>query len=296
MNKYDLTKKIIVAPQIVIYSNLIKNCDKFLNIIDNKDKKSLLWPEWKQWYQQGKFMSQVFSKNKLIINEFDNKDLQLEKEFLQNIIEAFNFVKEDYFKDYANKKGNWPSYLNEWEKIKQFNKDFISIDIYKYDDNYVEKDDLNNLMLQYHVDEIPELANKNINHKLITLTIYPNDNYNGGEICFYDEISNKAYEYKPKAGDITIFPSAAPFYHGVKYFNGASRYFMRIFIFNENEKEKDYKLDFNQFQKEHEEKINIFAKKYGNMITVIEPGQESKEIFGRPVFLNEKIEVIGKNK
>jgi hypothetical protein len=290
-------KKITVAPQIVIYSNLIKNCDKFLNIIDNKNKKSPLWPEWKQWYDQGKFMSQIFLKNDLVINEFDDANTQIEKLFLQNIFEAFNFIKEDYFKDYEGKKGNWPEYINQWEKIKESDKDSLRIDVYKYDDIYNEKDDLNDLLLQYHVDEMPELANKNIDHKIITLTIYPNDNYNGGEICFYDELSNKAYQYKPKAGDITIFPSAAPFYHAVKHFNNGSRYFMRIFIYNLFEDEKNWiknnKLDFNKFEKDQEEKIDIFVKKYGNMITVVEPEQEVKEIFGKAVFLNEKTKVVG---
>jgi hypothetical protein len=300
LNKENPLEKIIVAPQIVIYSNLIKNCDKFLNIIDNENKKSPLWPEWKDWYDQGKFMSQIFSSNDLVINEFDDSDRQIEKLFLQNIFESFNFIKEDYFKDYEGKKGNWPDYINQWEKIKESDKDSLRIDVYKYDDIYNEKDDLNDLLLQYHVDEMPELANKNIDHKIITLTIYPNDNYNGGEICFYDEFSNKAYEYKPKAGDITIFPSAAPFYHAVKHFNNGPRYFMRIFIYNlfENEKNwiKNNKLDFNKFEKDQEEKINIFVKKYGNMITVVEPEQEVKEIFGKAVFLNEKTKVIGKNK
>ena len=61
----------------------------------------------------------------------------------------------------------------------------------------------------------------------MTGVLYPNDDYEGGEIGFRvfknkDVFDTRAFEeteydelYKPKAGDLVMFPSVHPYYHGV---------------------------------------------------------------------------------
>jgi hypothetical protein len=83
-----------------------------------------------------------------------------------------------------------------------------------------------------------------------TVTMYLNDDYNGGDIDFrifnagenemrvvgnrleprdknYGEVPEIAY--KPQAGDIIIFPSRPPFYHGVHRVTTGTKYFVRMF-------------------------------------------------------------------
>ncbi len=68
------------------------------------------------------------------------------------------------------------------------------------------------------------LVDSNQNHReeepgpkqIITYTIYLNDDYEGGEIDFVDEENKKVFVYKPKKGDITVFPSGRPFWHGAR--------------------------------------------------------------------------------
>jgi predicted 2-oxoglutarate/Fe(II)-dependent dioxygenase YbiX len=80
--------------------------------------------------------------------------------------------------------------------------------------------------------------------------MYLNADYEGGEIDFrifndrddkmritggellpldanYGEIP--AIMYKPQAGDLIIFPSRVPYYHGVRRVSTGTKYFVRMF-------------------------------------------------------------------
>jgi hypothetical protein len=292
-----MNNKIVVAPQIVIYKEILNNCKDFIDIVDSSSREESLWGEWNDWYDQGKYMSQEFKISELDIKLDDKENIKKEKSFLQDLFKIYHFIKDDYLNEYSDEKGNWPSYITRWDKIKKSGDYKVGLDIYKYNMSYKDKADIpNELMLQYHVDEMPEGAHEKYDHKAITITIYPNDDYDGGEICFYDEVSNKAYKYKPKAGDITVFPSAAPFYHGVMPFAGADRYFLRIFISYSLEGDEDWiknnKSDSNSFIKEQQDKIDKFVSKYGNMITLSFPGDNPKNIFGKVVQLDEDIIIV----
>lgn len=73
----------------------------------------------------------------------------------------------------------------------------------------------------------------------ITGVLYPNDDYEGGEIFFRkfsDTWDDKTFEkpefeltYKPKAGDLVIFPSTHPFYHGVMNVKKSPKYIYRLY-------------------------------------------------------------------
>jgi predicted 2-oxoglutarate/Fe(II)-dependent dioxygenase YbiX len=67
-----------------------------------------------------------------------------------------------------------------------------------------------------------------------TVLYYLNDDYDGGRILFkiLNETSDSiefAVDYKPSAGDIVIFPSKHPFYHGVENTANAEKYFFRSY-------------------------------------------------------------------
>ena len=240
-------------------------------------------------------MNQLFYRKQFEYEEDDSESLKFEKEYLNYICDVYDFVKNDYLNDYSEDKGIWPEYIKQWGKVWE-KLDPIHINIYKYDSNVFNKIKPDGLMLEYHVDEMPEDTHERPWHQVITITFYLNDNYEGGEICFYDESENKAYKYKPKAGDVTVFPSGAPFYHGVEYFTGQDRYFMRIFIpySSEGDKEwlqKNIKYD-EEFIENQEKKINDFVSKYTHAVTLQFPGKKVDIIRGKLVQLEEEIQWV----
>lgn len=69
----------------------------------------------------------------------------------------------------------------------------------------------------------------------VTAVFYLNDNYTGGEVAFRflddDDVSiiKEDYIYKPSAGDIVVFLSGHPHYHGVKAVTKGEKYIIRTY-------------------------------------------------------------------
>ena len=292
MGSIKMIEKIIVAPQIVVYKNLFKDSVELLNII-NGDKKSL-WPQWEPWYEQGENINQLFRRNEFEVLKTDSEDVVKEKLLLQKICQVYDFIQKDYLNLYAEDQGIWPTYIKQWDKVWE-KLDPIHINIYKYSDELCGTTTEDGLMLEYHVDEMPDV-HEAPRHQVVTITFYLNDNYQGGEICFYSEAENKAYKYKPRPGDVTVFPSGAPFYHAVENFSGADRYFMRIFIPYSADGDKEW-LEKNvfydyDFMKQEEKKIDEFVSKYSHAVTLAAPGQRVDKVYGKLIQLEEDIKVI----
>jgi len=72
----------------------------------------------------------------------------------------------------------------------------------------------------------------------ITCTMYINDDYKGGDIEFF--VDGKLINHKPKAGDILIFPSEEPYYHGVKLIEDGYKFFVRNFVMEPFEGTKEW--------------------------------------------------------
>lgn len=78
-----------------------------------------------------------------------------------------------------------------------------------------------------------------------TCLFYLNDDYEGGEISFAIlNDSNTAiidyFEYKPKQGDVLIFPSKDPFFHGVKPITKGNKYIIRTYWQYDQKPTPDY--------------------------------------------------------
>ena len=93
-------------------------------------------------------------------------------------------------------------------------------------------------------------------------------NYDGGEICFYNKNDSKIYQYKPSPGDITVFPSGKPFYHGVNKISKNNRYHLRNFIYcvdndkNILDKYKDSKNTIDIYYPEEDVNLEKIDKEY----------------------------------
>lgn len=101
----------------------------------------------------------------------------------------------------------------------------------KYNFDYSVYEQLG-LLMHYHTDYQQERSEEPGFKFGLTCTMYLNDDYEGGDISFkiFEEDGTYAQiDYKPQQGDIMVFPSGEPFYHGVKTVRSNHKYFLRTF-------------------------------------------------------------------
>jgi hypothetical protein len=270
-------KKHVIAPQIVVYKNIFKNSKELINLLEN-DNKDLIFESWRDWYSQGHRKDAVFNKSMEPKNK-NNEDSVKEHLYLKEICDAVDFIKSDYFSDFEKEKGVWPSFITNWGKVKE-NTDNYYIDYFRYDHNKNHYGS-DKMLMDYHVDEFPILNQIKTRRHVITINFYLNDEYDGGEICAYDSVSKKSYRYKPTPGDAVVMPSTEPFYHGVKEFKGHNRYFLRLFVDYEVDKDnvwtQKYSLNDNDTKNEIEKQEDEYVKKDLQLI-VISSSEEIVEI------------------
>ena len=84
--------------------------------------------------------------------------------------------------------------------------------------------------MNYHTDFIKSEADMPGRKFLITCTTYINDDYDGGSVEFYITDNGDTVSYKPKAGEILVFPSGEPYYHGVTNIHNGEKFFIRNFV------------------------------------------------------------------
>lgn len=203
-------------PNVLVYRGLYKNPEKIVEYYRQNN-------DWSQWYVFGD-LTTVRVKNKKFFEFPDEQewaasiardDSQAPQEAL-DIMSAFytatRHYKDNYFKDQVS---NW-----------KFSAPAICM--YKTDGGA----DVNVGMF-YHTDFQQERADAPGEKPVMTCTMYLNDDYEGGEICFKvlnEEGTDVEYfEHKPQAGDVLVFPSRAPYYHGVNKTTKGQKYFVRSF-------------------------------------------------------------------
>jgi hypothetical protein len=87
--------------------------------------------------------------------------------------------------------------------------------------------------MMYHTDFQREFAANPGSKFGVTAVFYLNDNYEGGEIIFRffkdDSLKEieKDFSYKPSKGDILVFPSGPPHFHGVLSVKSGEKYIIR---------------------------------------------------------------------
>lgn len=248
--------KLIIAPQIVVYKNILKDSKNILSSLNTEDS---LFTGWQPWYEQGERAAALFDRSKN------------EEGYLKDIVNCVDLIKEDYFNDFEKEKGIWPSFIENWEELK-LNKNLVDLDAFKYNSAKFNMYPINEPLMEYHVDEFPIANQGKRKRHVVTINFYLNDDYKGGEICAYDSISNKAYKYKPLAGDAVVMPSTDPFYHAVKNFNGPDRYFLRSFIDYDVEENKEWieknQINQNDLVKQLNEDSEHYIKNHLQTISI----------------------------
>ena len=224
---YKDIEKIVIAPQIVVYKNIFKFSQELIDLVEEDIPDSILDP-WREWYHQGKRKGMFFN-SKMDLTSGNELEIK-EKKYLKEIYDITSFINKDYLNEFKD-IGIWPSFILDWRKLDVI-EDEIYIDYFKYE--YEKQKDIiraeGQPLMDYHIDELPIPNEIKLRRHVATINFYLNNNYSGGDICVYDDVSKKSYRYKPMPGDAVIMPSTEPFYHAVKQYFNADRYFARTFI------------------------------------------------------------------
>jgi hypothetical protein len=217
-NHPDIT---ILDPKIIVFHNVISDCEGYINFYETN-------LPWEGWYGFG---DQVQTKGGGLQTEspefpglhmWNRKIVDIvapgmdEDPYRQELARAFYKASKFYVEYTKHTQPNWV--IMPWALAK-----------YTPDKDIIQNDDLT---MNYHTDYMPDDSDTPGNKFSITAVFYPNDNYGGGEISFRllgDSGILNEIDYKPVAGDLVVFPSKHPYYHGVKRITGAPKYITRIY-------------------------------------------------------------------
>jgi hypothetical protein len=274
--------KLIIAPKIHIYKNVFKNIDNALSVVKEselQDGTSNIIPKWGEWAAYWKGAAAKANNKSYQINNVDSDLVKSQKELINEIKEIFFKTFIDYINCYKKDPG-WQDFILQWENFSDhpWEQD-PSIDFLKYNKEQSVEMQNHPIAMNYHTDNDRFDAEWRGTKKIVTITFYLNDDYEGGEISIYDPIAKQVYSYKPKAGDVTVFPSGMDYYHGVLTFKGNDRYLVRMFMSYEYEGSEKWKSDLNKYGIDYLVKIEREIRKKvwengGNLINMVFPGKE----------------------
>jgi hypothetical protein len=260
MNQYD---KKTIMPFVVLYKGLFDDFKEILNLLQNS-KKSKVLVEWEPWYELGERTRFEFF-NESDIAENEKEHWMFQQKIYNTMIDAY----KDYISDWTKPeiiskyKNTNPNLQEDWSRV--FGdfvthwdiENFISnesnegwqkspVEVLKHDHTAGRNLEL---AIGYHLDAFnsKDAAGPK---SIITGTVYLNDDYEGGEISFLNEFDSSIINYKPKAGDFIIFPSAKPFFHAAQKVYGKDKYLIRNFLLWNHSGSERYKEGEQKFGKE----------------------------------------------
>lgn len=201
-----------------VFKNAIENPQEWIDYFESKD-------EWKDWFTFGKTLAGPnFHLN------FDTFPALDQWEHGKN--EAFSYISKDLE---IENKVNELFYSTTKEYIQENN---INIENWVYKSwniaKYLPNSD-NRYAMVHHTDYQREFSHNPGTKYAVTAVFYLNDNYTGGEVEFRflddDDVSivKEDYSYKPSAGDIVVFLSGHPHYHGVRAIRAGEKYIIRTY-------------------------------------------------------------------
>ena len=169
-------------PGIHVYKNVLKDCKKIIKCFE--DNEDSLLSDWEQWETQGYKKGFSINEKNLFLKKNDSKKIKKQKKYINKINKCLEIVFNDYVSFYLNENVPWPENVNI-NKLQILNDYYMGF--YKYDVKHMLKDDFKKIAMRYHVDDITGKGG-------LTFTYYLNDNYDGGEICFYNKNDSKIYQ------------------------------------------------------------------------------------------------------
>ena len=221
-----------IYPGVIVYKNLFNDINYTLDIV----KKSIFQDsdihikKWYEWEPYGVMSSSNFN---IINNKVDSLEANNQYKILSEISYLHKKVAIDYLKDKQH-SNIIPAYINNFDlnDDRWINSD-LSILKHIFSNNNLNLESRNkNMQMDYHTDEYIFNAESRGDKFILTINFYLNDDYTGGEISFVndnDEIIN-IIDYRPEAGDVIVYPSFSPYFHGVIPIQSGNKYLIRTFL------------------------------------------------------------------
>jgi hypothetical protein len=201
-----------------VFKNAIENPQDYIDYFESKE-------DWKDWFTFGK---QLEGPNFSVdFSEFPTP-AQWEAQKEDN---PHDFSKSLHFENKINDLFLHATkmYVEE-NNIDIDNWRYLGWNVAKYIPNTEEE-----YVMVHHTDYQREFSHNPGSKFAVTAVFYLNDNYTGGEVMFrfLDDndvsIIKEDYSYKPTAGDIVVFLSNHPHYHGVKAITEGQKYIIRTY-------------------------------------------------------------------
>lgn len=201
----DLSYKEIY-PKIFVYTNMFPDFKKLHQIMQVSEEISSgkgLYSQWTDWFIFGKYchsngLSLFFEEIKKSINDNSSYDFNL----CESELSLYSTINQSVTAAISNYIAINNISLPSGSYITNQN-------IARYDSDV---DTGEGKTMQYHTDYAIGEWYWPGEKFLVTATTYMNDDYDGGEIMF--SIGSDIIKYKPKAGEIIVFPSGSPLYPG----------------------------------------------------------------------------------
>ena len=268
MPEFNIEK---IHDTVWIFRNAIKNPQEIIDYYENNT-------EWADWYTFGKVTStpgKGYEFNLFPTKEewqasvedgLEIKSDQKDKDIRKQIDNLFYDTTSLYLKENPIETNNW--IFETWGLAKYFPKD-------------IEE---NPMAMAFHTDFQRESADSPGNKFGVTAVFYLNDNYTGGEVRyrFFDPNDTNTivedFTYTPKAGDIAVFLSGHPHYHGVNTVTEGQKYIIRNYWRYYQDGSPKWKELEEKYGKEVFQQMEKNRHKYDNENT---PG-----INGIPIFTN----------
>jgi len=271
-----------IYPLIFVYSNMLDQLDRIYDTLRESESRKVneeqngkyFFDKWKDWFVFGSYMDEKpmhLAVQDRVTNHL-NPDLtdvlRYQEEIIFNEeIHASNAIRTAVTiacTSYVEKnKITLPknSYITNPNYAKYISDVVIGVHHVEPSDEWKSNGkSIRDLSMNYHTDfNISEWYWPS-DKFFITCTTYINDDYDGGELRFF--IDGDLITYKPKAGDIVVFPSGSPlfpgthpYFHGVGVVQNGEKYFCRCYIKHEVEETEIWSSGVKLFGKEKWEQL-----------------------------------------
>jgi hypothetical protein len=204
---------------IWVFKGAIKNPEDFVEYFEGNQ-------EWQDWYTFGK-MSEGPGWPAVTFKKFPTIEEWEESKPYSDIA----IGGKDYF---ANQIDDLFYYATKlYVESNNFALDNWSVDGWNIAKYVPNPEEFPNYVMMHHTDFQREFSyNPGLKFGL-TAVFYLNEDYDGGEVMFRfldkndRSVIKEDYSYKPSAGDIVVFPSGPPHYHGVRAVSNGEKYIIR---------------------------------------------------------------------